>query len=251
MKAYALIGTALAASFLTAGCDNILGGDNYDEPQTILSGQVTFDGQPAGIRTSAIQLQLWQTDPGYQIVDFIPIYVNQEGFFSTKIFNGNYELALAPNNGPWVSNTTRIPLAVNGNTTINVPVQPYYTITEPRITHNPAVNQPYGAITATFKVGQINTANALEFVGVYIGLTRFVDRSPNTISITNAVRERSRAQILPQLNANGDITITINLPNTIHNTQSPDRRNFVFVRIGVKTVGVAELWYTPVQEIAI
>jgi hypothetical protein len=251
MKTNALIGSALLASLLTAGCDNILGGDNYDEPETVLSGEVTYQGEPAGIRTSAIQLQLWQTDPGYEIVDFIPVYVNQEGFFSTKIFDGNYELALAPNNGPWVSSTTRIPVAVNGNTTIDVPVQPYYTITEPRIAHNPAVNQPYGAITATFKVGQVNTANQLEFVGVYIGLTRFVDRSPNTIAIANNLRERARSLIQTQLNTNGDITISINLPNTIHNTPGPDRRDFVFVRIGVKTVGVAELWYTPVQEIAI
>jgi hypothetical protein len=251
MKAYAIIGTTLAATLLTAGCDNILGIDNYDAPDTLLTGQVLFQGQPAGIRTNAIQLALWQTDPGYEIVDFIPIYVNQEGFFSTKIFRGNYEIGLREGNGPWLNSTTRIPVAVTGNTTVDVPVQPYYTILEPRISHNPAVNQPYGAITATFKVGQINPVNQLEFVGVYIGLTRFVDRSPNTISIANSVRERTRTAILTQLNANGDITITINLPNTIHATQSPDRRDFVFVRIGVKTVGVAELWYTPVQEIAI
>jgi hypothetical protein len=142
-------------------------------------------------------------------------------------------------------------VAVNGNTTIDVPVQPYYTITDATITHNPAVNQPYGAISATFKVGQVNTANQVEFVGVYIGLTRFVDRSPNTISIANGIREKTRANIQTALNTNGDITISINLPATIHQTPGPDRRNFVFVRIGVKTVGVAELWYTPVQEIAI
>jgi len=251
MKAYALIGTTLAATLLTAGCDNIFGVDNYDEPDVTLSGQVLFQNQPVGVRTSGVQLQLWQTDPGYEIVDFIPIYVNQEGFFSTRIFSGNYEIGYSNNSYPWLNSTARIPVSVSGNTTIDVPVQPFYTIEDVRISHNPAVNQPYGAITATFKVGQVNTSSALEFVGVYIGLTRFVDRSPNTISITNAIRERSRAAILPQLTANGDITITINLPNTIHDTKSPDRRNFVFVRVGVKTVGVTELWYSPVQEIAI
>jgi hypothetical protein len=56
MKAYAIIGTTLAATLLTAGCDNILGIDNYDAPDTLLTGQVLFQGQPAGIRTNAIQL---------------------------------------------------------------------------------------------------------------------------------------------------------------------------------------------------
>lgn len=251
MKTKTLFRASLAVTLITAGCDNLLGIDNFDAPDTTLSGQVVFQGEPVGVRTSAIQLALWQTDPGYDIVDFIPVYVNQEGFFSTTIFKGNYELGLREGNGPWLNDPTRIPLEVNGNMTVDVPVQPYYTIEDPVITFNPAVNQPYGAITATFRVGQVNTVNQLEYVGVYIGLTRFVDRSPNTISIANSVRERTRSQIQQQLASNGTISITINLPNTIHNTNSPDIRDFIFVRIGVKTVGVSELWYTPVQEIAI
>jgi hypothetical protein len=251
MKANTLFRATLAVTLLTAGCDNILGIDNYDAPDTTLSGRVIFQGEPVGIRTNAVQLALWQTDPGYEIVDFIPVYVNQEGYFSTTIFKGNYEIGLRDNNGPWMNSPTRIPVAVNGNTTVDVPVAPYYTIQDPVITFDASVNQPYGAITATFRVGQINPVNQLEFVGVYLGYTRFVDRTPNSVNIANSIRERTRTQIQSQLNSNGTITITFNLPNTVHNTQGPDRRNFVFIRIGVKTVGVTELWYTPVQEIAI
>jgi hypothetical protein len=101
-------------------------------------------------------------------------------------------------------------------------------------------------------VGQHVTSPLLEFVAVYISPVQTVDHS-NVFSIpggTNAI-QRTRAQVLTQLNANAPITFTVNLPNDIHRQPSPDRRNHVFVRVGVKTVGVTERVYTNVYRIDI
>jgi hypothetical protein len=88
-------------------------------------------------------------------------------------------------------------------------------------------------------------------VGVYVGLTSIVDRTNTVAGITPAQKERSKAAIQTQFDNNGDITITYNLPANIYSTNSPVVRGQVFVRVGVKTVGVAELLYSPVAEVAL
>jgi hypothetical protein len=98
--------------------------------------------------------------------------------------------------------------------------------------------------------GQVNTSRPIEYVGLYVGVTSFVDRI-NSVSIPPAQRERTRAQSLPVLNSDGEIMINVNLPATIYQTNSPWRRDFVFVRVGVKTVGVAEMLFSPVVELAL
>jgi hypothetical protein len=119
-----------------------------------------------------------------------------------------------------------------------------------QVVFDPAGGGAHGAIRATFNVRQVNTAQALNFVGLYVGTTSFVDRI-NSLPIPNAQRERSRAAILQQLNANEPITISVNLPDNIYATGSPLRREFVYVRVGVATAGVSELLFSPVYKIAI
>jgi hypothetical protein len=96
----------------------------------------------------------------------------------------------------------------------------------------------------------VNTTRQVEWVGVYVGLTTFVDRI-NSLAIANAQRERLRAQVQTQLDARSPITIAVQLPANIYETQSPARREHVFVRVGVKTVGVTEMLFSPVQKIGI
>jgi hypothetical protein len=250
MKSSVLSGTAVAFIVALAGCDGILGIDNYDAPTSFLSGRVVFDGQPVGVRSNGVQLELWQPGPEFELNTKIPVHVDQDGSFSARLFDGAYEINLLANNGPWVTNTTRIPVVVKGTASIDVPVVPFYTIRNEQITYNAAGSGPTGAIQATFNVQQVDGSRQLEYVGLYIGTTSFVDRNIG-LAIPNAQRERVRSQIQTQLDANAPISISVNLPADIHVTPSPARRDHVFVRVGVKTVGVAEMLFSPVQKIAI
>jgi hypothetical protein len=249
MNKRAIIG-ALLAPVLLAGCDNIFGLDNYAEPNAMLSGEVVFEGQAVGVRSNGVQLELWQPGPEFELNTKIPVYVDQNGSFSASVFNGDYELNLLPGNGPWLNNPTRIPVQVRGNTTVQVPVTPYYTIRSPAVTLNTGVNAPVGAIQGTFQIGQIDTSRNLEFVGMYVGTTAIVDRA-NGLSIPNAQRERTLAALGGVANLGNPVTISVNLPAGIHLTPSPARRDHVFVRFGVKTVGVAELMFSPIFKVAI
>jgi hypothetical protein len=249
MKSLALRGLALVSLVALPACDNMLSVDNWERPNAILSGNLVFDGQPMGVRVNGVNLQMWQIEPAYPLDTPLAVRVDQHGRYSAAIFDGTYEISLVTGNGPWVDDPTRRTVVVRGETSLDIPVQPYYTIQNTQITYNPSP-APGGSITATFNVGQHNTSRALEWVGVYVGTTTFVDRS-NGLPISNAVRERSRTAIQNQLNENGTVSITVNLPSDIHLTPSPARRNDVFVRIGVKTVGVGEMLFTPVHKVGI
>jgi hypothetical protein len=250
MKSSVRLGAVLASILVLAGCDGILGIDNYAAPTSFLTGRVVFDGQPVGVRSNGVQLELWQPGPGFELNTKIPVHVDQDGTFSVRVFDGSYELNLLANNGPWVSNPSRIPVVVSGTASVDVPVVPFYAIRNAQIVHNPAGGAPTGAIQATFNVVRVNGSREIEYVGLYINTSAFVDRNLG-LPIPNAQRERVRSLIQAQVDANAPISISVNLPANIHVTPSPERRDHVFARVGVKTVGVAEMLFSPVMKIGI
>lgn len=242
--------TPLALAMVAAGCDGIFSMDNWDPPESELSGVLTYQGKPLGVRLNSTFLDLWQTEPEYPIEQRIDVYVNQEGQFRAKLFDGTYEVNVRSGSYGWVDNSdTRYEVVLRGQAELEIPMQPYYTIENETFTYTPGPG-PGGSITATFTVGKHNQDLNLEFVGVYVATRAIVDRT-NSLSISNSVRERTRAQIQEQLDSNSPITITIPLPDDIHVTPSPARRNFVHVRVGVKTVGRTELVYTPLHKVDI
>lgn len=248
MRSFVLGIVVLSAGTLI-GCDNITGFDNYDPPGSLLVGRVVYDGVPVGVRSNGVQLELWQPGPEFELNTKIAVTVDQDGSFSAMLFDGSYEINLLADNGPWVSNTTRIPVEVSGETTIDIPVVPYSLIRNESLTYD-AAGGAGGTVQATFTVDQIDTSREIEYVGLYVGTTAFVDRNLG-LEIPNSERERSRAAIQEQLSAGTPITISVALPDDIHETPSPDRRNHVFARVGVKTVGVAEMHFSPVHRIDI
>lgn len=249
-----LAGAAMAAAASVAGCGDIFEFDNYEEPKSVLEGRVVYQNEPVWVRDNEVQLELWQ--PGYELNQKIPVHVAQDGTFRAVLFDGDYKLNLLPGNGPWVTtnNPDTIAFTLRGHAHIDVPVTPYYTIEDEQIRYNADVNAPYGAIEATFRVGKVETSRPVEYVGVYVGTTTFVDRI-NSLSIPNSQRERSGSAIAAQLDASptlsDPITISVNLPSNIYQSNSPWIREYVFVRVGVKTSGVEHMLFTPVYKINI
>ena len=226
VKPFMRMVTAVAVTAVLAGCDfNVF--DNYDEPNATLTGRLVYQGNPVGLRSNGVQLQLWQ--PGYELNQSIPIYVGQDGTFSARLFDGDYRLNLVAGNGPWLDSPDTIQVQVRGEAQVDVPVMPYYTI------QNPDTRFVSGAIESTFTIGSVTTSRAVEYVGLYVSTTSFVDRNNMSVRL-----ERPRSAI-PSLAA--PITLSVTLPPNLA------QRNDVHARIGVKTVGVAELLYSPVEKI--
>jgi hypothetical protein len=206
------------------------GKDNFDPPESTLSGRVVYQSQPIGVRSDGVQLELWQR--GFQLFSKIPVYVAQDGTFSVSLFDGDYLLTRLKGNGPWADNTDTILVSVRGNTTVDVPVDPYFIIKSETFTKSG------NDINVSFNLQRVNTSRNLEAVRLYIGQTLLTDQNRNEANVQKA------ASAITDLSQ--PVTLTATIPASLLTKQ-----NYVFARVGVKTVGVAELAYSMPQKIAL
>jgi hypothetical protein len=234
MKARILSLIMIVVVVMLTGCEH----DNFEPPKATLTGRIVYQNQPIGVRspivnsdgnstTGGVQLELWQ--PGYAVLQKIPVYVNQDGTFSAALFNGDYKLTLLRGNGPWVDKTDTINIQVKGSAVVDVPVDPFFIIKDETFQKDGTV------INATFNLQQIVASGQLERVNLYIGTTTIVDA---TNSAANVKRLASEIEDLSK-----PITLDLKLADNLAG------RNYVFARIGVKTAGVSELLYSQVQKI--
>ena len=268
MKQGKLLFALAALPTVFAGCD-VFKPDSLDPPGIRLTGNVAFNGEAVPVRTPSgtTQLRIWHTswdenDPDRQPTS-MGIHLSTDGSYSTMLYPGEYDLQLIDNQGPWVNDTTRIPISVFGDMQVDVPVQPYYTIQDEDIVFTaPAAGEDNGGrITATFRVADHVTSPDVELVGLYVSTSQFVDRGRRETSLwtenptpdqdEDNPHERERVQIETELANNQPITITLVLPSDIRVTRSPDLRTTLYARVGVKTEGVTELAYSEVIPINI
>jgi hypothetical protein len=224
MKQFTL--TILAGlGLLAASCEK----DNYSPPESQLTGRVTFQNETVGVRgQGGVQLELWQRGEFFR--NKIPVYVAQDGTYSATLFDGEYKLTRLRDNGPWVNNTDSITVQVSGNTIVDVPVQPYFVV------RNATIAKSGTAITASCQVSQATAGRAIESVTLFVNNGQFVDTNNSLVGRTT--KSGNDVANLAQ-----PLTFSLTLPSTA--------RNAVYARIGVKTQGVNELYYSPVQKITL
>ncbi|RDC61960.1 DUF3823 domain-containing protein [Adhaeribacter pallidiroseus] len=225
MKSNFLIFITLAVITLVTGCQK----DNYDPPSSTLSGRVVYEGQPIGVRSNGVQLELWQ--PGYNLFTKIPVYVAWDGTFSASLFDGDYKLVRLRGNGPWLDNADTINVQVKGSTVVDVPVTPHFIVKTSTFQKNG------NAVTATINLQQINAGSKLERVNLYLGTTTIVDQNNNAGGaevLGTAITDLSQP-----------ITLTVNAPANLVS------KGYTYARIGVKTEGVAERLYSVPQQVSL
>jgi hypothetical protein len=222
MKSSILKISAILSLVLVAASCNY---DNFDPPQSLLEGRVVYQGEPLGLRSEGVQLELWQ--PGYELFQKIPLHVDQDGSFSASLFDGDYKLTLLRGNGPWLDQTDSIDVQVRGGKVIDVEVQPYYTLSSPQFSRNS------GQISTSVQVNSVNPTRAVELVAIYVGRTAILDAVRNEANLVISGEE---------LDLSSPIDLNINLPASLSGRD-------VYVRVGVKTAGVQELLYSTVQHL--
>ncbi|GGG75990.1 hypothetical protein GCM10007415_04610 [Parapedobacter pyrenivorans] len=210
---------------MAMGCEK----DNFDAPTSMLTGRVVHQGQPLGLRSGGVQLELWQH--GYDLFSKIPIHVDQDGSFSARLFDGNYKLVLLRGNGPWADNTDSLDVNLKGTASVDVPVDPYFIIT------NQSFQRNGNEITGTVTIQQVNTSRSLERVAIYLGQTLIVDQNNSA----------ARAEVVSGAIAdfNQPIELTVSIPASLAD------KGYLFARIGVKATGVAEYLYSQPQQITL
>lgn len=195
--------------------------DNFTPPKSTLNGRVVYQGAPVGVRSNApSQLELWQH--GYANFIKIPVYVAFDGSFSALLFDGDY-LLVRTAGSPWVPQTDSIKVHVAGNTTVDVPVTPYFLVNSATYTKGT------GNISAAINVTKVNAASTLEAVRLYISKTKLLDQNQN-----DGIASVTGGTVTPGT----PFTATVTIPAQLANADA------VYVRVGVKTTGVAELAYS-------
>ncbi|MGN0003549.1 MAG: DUF3823 domain-containing protein [Sphingobacterium composti] len=197
------------------------GKDNYDEPQATLTGRVVHEGKPIGVRGSnnSVRLQLWQN--GFALKTPIDVYVAQDGSYTAKLFDGDYQLITVSGNGPWAHSTDTLQVQVKGNTTVDINVRPYYTLENIQYQLNGTKLQ------ATFQLNKIDETRNLDNVNLLINDTKFVDLG----------NFEKRSSI--DGNQSGAITIELDIANELNT------KNTLFARVAVKMNGITEAVYDP------
>lgn len=223
MKKLILIFAAVL-SLLFTSCEV----DNFQAPESILSGTVNYNGNPVGVRTNGTELELWQD--GYALDEKITVHIAQDGTYTARLFNGQYKMVRHAG-APWAPqlNDTII-IDVNGDTSENIEVQPYFTISN-------ASYQQYGnAVQANFEVNQVDPTASLTDVKLFLRKDILLDENHNDKAVS----------IDPGSITFGDnASILAVLPDELLNA------GYLFLRVGVKSDKANEYYYSQVQKLDI
>ena len=225
MKIKFIILITAAASMLLSACEY----DNFTPPESTLSGKVVYQGKAVSVRNNGPQLELWQD--WFALRDRIIVNFNQDGSFSAKVFNGKYKLVRGRAEAPLLQQATdTITVNVNGNTNIDIPVTPYFNIT------NETYTKSGNTISAKFVIDKVVPTANVELVRLYLGKS----------ILTDQVQREVRAEgNVAGLVFGGQNTIATDLPDNLKNL------DYVFARLGIKSTVSGEYNYTQVQKISL
>lgn len=220
--------TSLAFGVLlatVAGC-GITEYDNYEKPNSTLEGAVVHEGDTIRVRNGAVQLEIWED--GYKDYEKIPVRVNQDGSFSSKLFGGSYKITELIGDGPWVPSSDTTEFEISGNKQMAFEVEPYYKITDENISLQD------NAIVADFDLAEVNTSQPITYVTLFVGTGQFTSIQNNSF-FWNHLQEEI------EINTNGSNTIDVDLSQLPEELSS---REFVYARICVEIEGKEDAMYS-------
>lgn len=203
------------------------GKDNYDPPESVLEGKITYNGELIGLKGTGESVQLQLYEEGWQKNSPIAVFVNQDGTFNAKLFNGTYKLTTRNNNGPWLNSNDSIPVEVKGSTTCEIKVTPYFTISNAQITMDGSVAK------ATFTVNKIVDNAQIGEVLFALSNTQFVDETVNVASTTLTKGEA------------GDFELKIDVADN----EKANTTYALYARVGVKATVADQAIYSEVVRL--
>ena len=245
---FQVVAVMLGITLIAASCQK----DNYEPPKTRFTGHLVYNGTPIQIKNtgltdnkgiSAVYFELWQD--GYGKSGAIDVYIDQDGSFSALLYNGEYKLIIPPAQGPFISlqneqtGSDTMNLHLNGNTDMDIEVLPYYMIDQANFTLGAD-----STVKATATISKIITdsrAKDIEFVGLFVNRTSFVDEDNNIAKQTIAGSDLSS---LSGVNLAAKIPADISSGNIGVADQS-----YFYARVGVKIAGVDDMIFSDIVKV--
>lgn len=224
---------AIILCFVFFSCEK----DNVDPPGSQLTGRLLYDGNPIYLQEFEVNYELYQE--GFGKVGPMGSSFTSEGEFAHLLFNGTYKMIVPNGQGPFIWDETdngqadTLLITVNGNTTLDIEVTPYWIINTPGFSYSD------GNVTATLGLEQVVTderSRAVERVSLYLSKTTFADARTNV-----ALFEINGDEISDWSN----ISLSATVPDLVPS------QNYVFASIGVKFEGLDDLLFSPTEKITI
>jgi len=203
------------------------GVDNYDEPESLLTGRISYNGEPVNVRGTEEQIRLQFYQYGYAYLNPIEVFVTQDGTFSAKLFNGEYHVVTRDRNGPWVNSRDTTVVHVNGNTVMELKVTPYFTIS------NSTITLDNNTMNTAFNITKIIETAQIDRIILLLNTTTFVDDAFNVM----------RKDFTGDEIRTGQVTYSAELNDKAKNAKT------LFGRVCVWTSGVDQGIYSPVVRL--
>lgn len=204
------------------------GKDNYEEPQSEISGNVTFNGDPLNVKGTGESVQLKLYQPGYELSAEIPVYVSQDGSFKVKVFDGQYKLVARENNGPWVNITDTVNVDLKGSANVNYEVNPYFLVSNTTLSLSGD-----NKLTGSFSIVKNVSSATMQYYTVLISATAFVD------DVSNFYRK-------DYTSAAGD---AVNVLEDLSTNETVKSAPSLFARIGIRANQADQAIYSQVIKI--
>jgi len=217
------------------------GYDNFDEPQSQLSGKLSYNGKAMpwngnSVTTSEAEIiQLYQD--GYANRNGINVRVNNDGTYRALLFDGEYKMTMSKKSYPFVfddwpvnsnGDLDTVKISVKGNTTHDIKVTPYYEI------KNLQYKVEGANIVATFDLDQIIAGPTVKNVYVYTNVNMAVSKdAPMRHTLEN-----------PNIGQ----TIRVEMPISAYKASRGDR-TYAFLRVAVELNGVSEYMWSEVSKL--
>ncbi|TRZ42050.1 DUF3823 domain-containing protein [Robertkochia solimangrovi] len=232
MKKFKYSIALLGLLFITASCEK----DNYDEPDSFLSGTIMYNGEPVRVGYNEVGFELWQ--PGFGLLTPIGVAIDQDGSYSARLYDGDYKLKFIPGQGPFripevnAQQGDTILVNLRGDQQLDIEVEPYYMI------RNVQFSQSGGTVSASCSLEQIITGDderTIERITLYLNDGQFVSDNGDA----NVARGDADISDL------SSVSVSLGVP------QLNPPRDYVYARIGVKIAGVEDMLYSQVEELSL
>jgi len=243
-----LIVLLTAASVLVQSC----GKDNLSPPSSVFSGHFLYNGQPVGLLMSSPDInsvngtghalaltQLTGAQQTYSVGE-IQVYAKHDGSFTGLMYNGTYTARSLPSKMPF-EDIVGLPVTINGNTTQDITVVPYWWMTNLKTTYVGTV------FTATFTIAKVSTnaARTLQYVQVAISPTQFADAAAYSALRTFAPGAAAPNVVLA---AGGNCTVTLDLSTLTTAEKSAlaaqGPGGHIWASVAIKTNGITDALYS-------
>lgn len=221
--------------------------DNYAPPNLTFSGRATYNGTPIGLKNNnggSVYFELWQ--PGFGSSGPINVYFDQDGSFSSLLFSGNYKMVIPASQGPFMSiknqetNSDTTLVTLTANKTIDIEVLPYYMISKETFKLN--ADSTVNASCAVTQIITDNNARKIDYIGLFVNRTSFVDDDNNVAK--NTIDGSA-------LNDLSNISFKAKIPANISNGNiGVPTQKYFFVRIGLKISGRDGMLFSSIQKIS-